>query len=263
MIQLKGKNIVITGASSGIGESLAYKVAREGARPILLARSVEKLKDICRSLNETYGADSIWFQLDVGNRGDIGRVFKQIEQTVGTIDILVNSAGFGIYEYVADADLADYEEMFSVNVLGTIACTKAVLPQMIGRNSGHIINIASQAGKLATPKSSGYSATKFAVLGFSNSLRLELIETDIHISTVNPGPIDTNFFERADQSGTYQQKAKKMMMSTDYVAGKIVRLMQHPKRELNLPRWMNIGSAIYNLIPGFVEKIAGKKFNMK
>ena len=99
---------------------------------------------------------------------------------------------------------------------------------MLKENKGHIINIASQAGKLATPKSSGYSASKHAVLGFTNSLRMELAKTDIYVTAVNPGPIQTNFFSIADQSGNYEKSAEKT-----------VNIIGKPKREVNLPKWMN------------------------
>ena len=134
---------------------------------------------------------------------------------------------------------------------------------MIERNTGHIINIASQAGKLATPKSSGYAATKHAVLGFTNSLRMELAKTNIFISAVNPGPIETNFFNTADKSGNYVKSVKKFMLKSDYVAEKIIQLMIHPKRELNLPRWMNLGSVLYNLFPSISEKLTGRLLDKK
>ena len=123
--------------------------------------------------------------------------------------------------------------------------------------------IASQAGKLATAKSSGYSSTKHAVLGFTNSIRMELAQTNINVSAVNPGPVETNFFVTADKSGKYVQNAKKFMLKADDVANQIIRLMEHPKRELNLPIWMGIGSTIYNLFPTFFEKIIGNQLNMK
>lgn len=153
--------------------------------------------------------------------------------------------------------------MFEVNVIGLMACTKEVLPSMIERNEGHIINIASQSGKLATPKSSGYSATKHAVLGFTNSLRMELSKTNIYVSSVNPGPIETNFFHVADRSGNYVKNVKKFMLKPDDVAEKIVQLMIKPKRELNVPRWMNVGSVLYQLFPSIADKVAGNLLNKK
>lgn len=261
--QLANKNIVITGASSGIGEKVAMLAAEKGARPILLARSTEKLAKISETIYQKTAVNCPYYKLDVGDFEQVTTVFKNIYEKVGQIDILMNNAGFGVFEALQEASFAEIKQMFEVNVLGLIACTKEVLPIMLERNSGHIINIASQAGKLATPKSSGYSATKHAVLGFTNSLRLELLQTNIKVSAVNPGPIETNFFTIADKSGNYVKNVKRFMLQSDFVANQIVKLMIHPKRELNLPRWMNAGSVLYNLFPNLAERITGKLFNMK
>ena len=263
MDKLKGKNIIITGASSGIGEKVALLAAERGARPVLLARSIDKLQTISEEINQKTGANSLYFQLDVGDIDQVQQVFSQLKQEVGHIDILVNNAGFGVFDSFHEADFSDIEKMFQVNVLGLMACTKEVLPLMMAQNSGHIINIASQAGKLATPKSSGYSATKHAVLGFTNSLRLEIAKSKIYVSAVNPGPIETNFFSIADKSGNYVKSVNRFMLKSDYVAEKIIQLMLTPKRELNLPGWMNVGSTIYNLIPGLAERFVGGLFDKK
>ncbi len=260
---LAKQNIVITGASSGIGALLAKKVAEQGARPILIARSEEKLQTICQAIYEETKVDCKFYKLDVSDFTEVETVFQTILSEVGPVDILVNNAGFGIFVSFSDANFNEIVDMFDVNVLGLLACTKAVRPSMLENNRGHIINIASQAGKIATPKSSVYSATKHAVLGFTNSLRLELANTNIHISAVNPGPIATNFFERADKSGNYVKNVEKFMLDADEVATKIVQLMIKPKRELNLPFWMNYGSVLFHLFPNLFEKIASKFMNMK
>lgn len=263
MEKLLNKNIVITGASSGIGEKVALKVAELGARPILLARSTEKLAVLSNEINKNSGVNCVYFNLDVSDFNQVKEVFQRIYQEQGFIDVLINNAGFGVFESFHNANFNDIQMMFDVNVLGLMACTKEVLTSMIERNTGHIINIASQAGKLATPKSSGYSATKHAVLGFTNSLRMELLKTNISVSAVNPGPIETNFFNIADKSGNYVKNVKKLMLKSDYVAEQIIKLMIKPKRELNLPRWMNIGSVLYNLFPSAAEKLTDKMFDKK
>ncbi|HHW37122.1 MAG TPA: SDR family oxidoreductase [Bacillales bacterium] len=261
--KLLNKNIVITGASSGIGEKVAILTAELGARPILLARSTEKLKEICEIIKQKTEKECSYYTLDVSNFEQVKAVFNKIYEEVGRIDILLNNAGFGIFESLQESSLDEIRRMFEVNVLGLIACTKEVIPHMLENNSGHIINIASQAGKVGSAKSSGYSATKHAVLGFTNSLRLELFQTNITISAVNPGPIETNFFIIADKSGTYVKNINKFMLKADFVAEQIVKLMIHPKRELNLPKWMNTASIFYQLFPGFLDKLLGKTFNMK
>ncbi|PKG21874.1 SDR family NAD(P)-dependent oxidoreductase [Niallia nealsonii] len=263
MQYLQNKNIVITGASSGIGEKIAHNVAQLGGRPILLARSDKKLQEICAQIQHTTGRQAIYYPLDVRDQQQIKEVFTKIYNEVGFIDVLINNAGFGVFDYLHEANMTDINGMFDVNVIGLIACTQEVLPSMMEQNKGHIINIASIAGKLATAKSSVYSATKHAVLGFTNSLRMELANTNITISAVNPGPIETNFFAIADKSGSYVQNVQKYILSSDEVANKITKLMLTKKRELNLPRWMNWGSNLYHLFPGIADKLMGKILSKK
>jgi short-subunit dehydrogenase len=257
------KVIVITGASSGIGAEMARETARKGWQPVLLSRTETKLKDLQGSIRQEIGVLPIIHTLDVRNRADVERVFEAILTEVPAIDVLINNAGFAIFDRFADAKLSDIEDMFQTNVIGLMACTQAVLPKMLTQKKGHIINIASQAGKIATPKSSGYSATKHAVLGFTNSLRLELEGTNIHVTAVNPGPIETNFFSIADESGKYVENVQKYMLNPKEVAQKIIGTVENPKREINLPGWMNAGSKLYQLMPQLVEKIGGKAFKQK
>jgi uncharacterized protein len=150
-----------------------------------------------------------------------------------------------------------------VNVYGLVASTKMVLPAMMQRKKGHIINIASQAAKISTPKSSLYAATKHAVLGFTNSLRLEVKEHNIYVTSVNPGPMKTEFFTIADKEGNYIKNVGRWMLDPNKVAKIIVDSMLTSRREINLPGWMNAGSTLYQLMPKLVELLAGKAFFKK
>ncbi|MFD2445963.1 SDR family NAD(P)-dependent oxidoreductase [Bacillus sp. CGMCC 1.16607] len=263
MPSLLGRNIVITGASSGIGAEIAKLCAAKGANLALLARSIDKLQQIKKELEERYSIKIIVYHLDVSNMEEIERVFHAIFEEMKSIDILVNNAGFGVFREAHAASIEEIKSMFDVNVVGLMACTSKVLPKMRERRFGHIINIASQAGKIATPKSSVYSATKHAVLGYSNSLRMELADQNVFVTTVNPGPIATNFFNIADEQGTYVKNVQRFMLQPDYVANKVVSAMLTKTREINLPRWMNLGSVIYALFPRTFERIGRKAFNKK
>lgn len=263
MIDLKGKTVVITGASAGVGEKLAYEVAKNGGIPILIARSLEKLQHVAKNIETNFGIQPKYYRLDVADTYAVKQVFERIYDEVSTIDILVNNAGYGVFDSVIDADINDIKGMLDVNVIGVVACTKAVLPQMMASNAGHIIVVASQAGKMATPKSGGYAASKHAVLGFTNSLRMEVAGRNIHVSAVNPGPIETKFFDRADKTGNYVESVKNYILSPDEVAQKMVELMKKPKRELNLPFYLNWGSTLYNLFPNLADKFARKLFDKK
>ncbi|WP_209123229.1 SDR family oxidoreductase [Alkalihalobacillus sp. BA299] len=260
---LLGKKIVITGASSGLGKELAILVAKMGAVPILLARSHDKLEAITDQISQDHSVQVYYYPLDVTSFESVQTVIKQVVSNHEKIDVFINNAGVGYFDSFQEADFEQIEAMFQVNVLGLMACTKAILPYFLEQNEGHIINIGSQAGKIATPKSSVYSATKHAVRGFTNALRMELDNTNIHVSIINPGPIRTPFLDQADKSGTYKRNVEKLMLSPEDVANHIVQLIVKPKRELNLPWWMNVGSTLYQLFPRLVEKIGGKKFYQK
>ncbi|MFB3160395.1 SDR family oxidoreductase [Neobacillus sp. 179-J 1A1 HS] len=261
--QLKGKNIVITGASGGIGAEIAKLCAESGANLVLIARSIEKLKQLQRELQQKHQVRVEVYQIDVSDTEKVKEVFTAIFAEIGEVDILVNNAGFGVFREAHAATMDEIKGMFNVNVVGLMACTSMVLPKMRERRFGHIINIASQAGKIATPKSSVYSATKHAVLGYTNSLRMELSDYNVFVTSVNPGPIATNFFNIADEKGTYVKNVQKFMLQPEYVARKVVDSMLTKTREINLPRWMNMGSVVYVLFPRLFERIGKKAFNKK
>lgn len=261
--RLKNKNIIITGASGGIGASMAALCAERGANLVLLARSHEKLLAMKKDLESRFHVKVDIHKLDVSNTDEIQSVFSEVLEGLGRVDVLVNNAGYGIFREAHDAKIEDIKGMFAVNVVGLMTCTSMVLPMMRQQGSGHIMNIASQAGKIATPKSSIYSATKHAVLGYTNSLRMELSDQRIFVTAVNPGPIETNFFTIADEKGTYVKNVKKFMLKPEYVAKKVVDAMLTPTREINLPRWMNTGSVVYALFPGLFERLGKRMFNKK
>lgn len=261
--RLKGKTVVITGASGGLGEELAYRCAANGANLVLLARNVKKLEQAAGKIHEKYGVDCLSLELDLSRHEDIPEVFRIIFEKAGQVDVLVNNAGYGVFAEAVDATPEDVQGMFAVNVVGLIVCTKEVIPSMRKRKSGHIINISSQAGKLATPKSSVYSATKHAVLGYTNSLRMELARDGVFVTAVNPGPMATNFFDLADPSGNYIKNLGRHILSTEKVAEKVVAAMFTNRREINLPGWMNAGSILYTLFPGLVERLGKKAFFKK
>ncbi|MFJ5621219.1 SDR family NAD(P)-dependent oxidoreductase [Peribacillus loiseleuriae] len=263
MSRLHNKCVVITGASGGIGKEIAKKAAEQGARVVLLARNTDKLEELRNELNKQYGDVAYAYTLDVSDMKKIVDVFTDIYAHVGEIDVLVNNAGYGTFKEVDETDTEEIQAMFRVNVIGLMACTKMVVPAMKRRKFGHIINVASMAGKIATPKSTLYSSTKFAVIGYSNALRLELMRDGIRVTTVNPGPIQTNFFDIADESGTYVKNIEKFILQPAYVADKIVAAMLTKKREINLPRFMNAISKMHTLFPNTVETLGKNAFFKK
>lgn len=262
-MSLLDKKIIITGASTGLGAEIANKVAANQGIPILIARSENKLREIVKEIQVKWGIEAKYYVFDLNQIESIHSFVEKIIDEEKGIDILVNNAGFGIFENLVEANPEQIEKMFRVNVISLIYFTQACLPYMLKRNSGHIMNIASQAGKVGSPKSTIYASTKHAVLGFTNSLRMELSKTNIHITAINPGPIKTSFFDTADKSGEYVKNAGKYMLDSRDVADRIIRAMIRPKREVNIPGWMNIGTVFYQLFPTLFEKVLGPFIHKK
>jgi short-subunit dehydrogenase len=147
--------------------------------------------------------------------------------------------------------------------MGIVRCAKAVLPFMKQQGGGHIINIASMAGKLSTPKTSGYAATKHAVLGLTNAMRSELAPLGIAVSAVNPGPIDTPFLQAADPEGTYADNVRGYMLTPVKVAEAILKVIERRTPEVDLPLSAAVGIRIYGLFPRLADRLAGRWLNRK
>jgi short-subunit dehydrogenase len=253
------KIVVITGASSGIGAWMAQELSRLGAIVIGIARSEEKLQQIAKFMQGKHE----WMITYISSSEQVFSAAQQIIDTYGRIDILINNAGYGVFESFSETNLEAMEQMMNVNYMGTVRCTKAVLPYMLEANCGHIVNIASLAGKIGTAKSSGYSASKHAVLGFTNSLRQELKTTNIYITAVNPGPIDTPFFDRADPSGEYVNKVKSHLLRPGQVGQAVLRAIIKRKLEINIPVWFGLAAKFILVFPWLSNKFIYKFLNNK
>ena len=262
-MKIANKLVVITGASSGIGRDMAFEVAKQGGIPILLARRGDLLSTLVDEIKVGFGITAHSFQLDISDIMAVKKVFQEIYQNIGNIDVLINNAGFAKFALADELTNDVAHAMFEVNVLGLIACTNAVLPTMKAKKQGQIINIASIIGKIPTPKASTYAATKHAVRGFTNALRMELVNTNIQVTMINPGPVRTDFFNIADETGNYTKNIAKMMLDSKTVARKTVATIGTKKRELNLPWWMGLGGKIYAIMPVIMERTLGKWIFMK
>jgi NADP-dependent 3-hydroxy acid dehydrogenase YdfG len=199
--ELEGRVALVTGASSGIGEATALMLAASGARVGLAARRRDRLDGVAAKIREA-GGDAFVVEADLGVEAEAQRAVRETEAHFGQLDILVNNAGVMYLEPVAEADLARWRHMFELNVLGLIAATQAALPGMRRRRDGHIVNIASTAGRVATPNGAAYCATKFGVVAFSEALRKEVYQDRVRISVVEPGVVETELREHIGHAAT-------------------------------------------------------------
>ncbi|MCX7798286.1 MAG: SDR family NAD(P)-dependent oxidoreductase [Melioribacter sp.] len=194
MQSLKGKIAFITGATSGIGKACAYAFAKEGANIIINARRLNLLKEIAMDIQKKYDVNVYAFELDVRNRKEVFTKINSLPAEWKSINILVNNAGLarGLNKFYED-NPDNWEEMIDTNIKGLLYVTHAILPGMIQRGSGHIINIGSIAGQEAYPKGAVYCATKHAVNAITKSLRMDVIDKNILVSVIDPGLVETNF----------------------------------------------------------------------
>ena len=196
MHTLEGTVVCITGASSGIGSACARVFAQQGATLLLCARRTERVQALADSLQAAYNARSFVFHLDVSDPAAVDEAFNNLPAEGQNIDILVNNAGLARgFSTVHEGDIQDWEEMIDTNVKGLLYVTRAILPGMVERRRGHIINIGSIAGHQVYPRGNVYCATKFAVKALTEGLKMDLLGTGVRVCSVSPGLVQTEFSE--------------------------------------------------------------------
>ncbi|SEQ53066.1 3-ketoacyl-ACP reductase [Piscibacillus halophilus] len=187
---IKGKIAYVTGAGSGIGRATARELAKEGVHVGLIARTESKLQKIAEEL-KAHGVNVEFVAVDISNMDAVNEAIDQLRERLGKADILINNAGVGSKGDLVDTDPTEWKKPFEVNVFGTYYVTRAVLPDLIEKNKGDIINISSSNGLKATAGSSAYSASKFAVQGMSEALMQEVRRYNIRVFTMNPSLVAT------------------------------------------------------------------------
>ena len=188
------KTILITGASSGIGEGCARKFASQGARLILNARSTDKLIDLADELREKYGTECYVMPFDVRDRESAAAALDALPEEWKSIDVLINNAGLAIgVDKEHEGNLDEWDVVIDTNIKALLSMTRLVVPGMVERGRGHIINIGSIAGDAAYPGGSVYCATKAAVKALSDGLRIDLVDTPLRVTNIKPGLVETNF----------------------------------------------------------------------
>ena len=241
-MQLKGAVAVVTGASSGIGEAVAVGLAQRGAKVVLAARRKDRLDELADRI-ERAGGTALAIRCDVTDREQLASLPTVVKEAFGPCDVLVNNAGVPGGGTFANLSYQQIEDIVEVNVLGVMYGTRAFLPGMLKRHHGHIVNVASLAGRFATPGAAVYGASKHAVVAFSESLFYEVEDQGVLVTAVNPGFVKTEGFPLVGMD-------PRMILTMDKVAGAVVRVVRDDiAPELSVPRYISPLQAFRVLMP--------------
>ena len=227
MNQLKQTKVIITGASSGIGEATAYLLAKENANLMLVARSYERLQKVASNIKELYPdapTPLIW-SCDITSDAEVEQMKETFRMILGCPDVLINNAGSGVYGSTLLTSLDDFKQVMEVNYFGPLRCIKAFLPLMRACNKGQIINISSTAAHNGIPYLGAYSASKAALATLNQALRAELYNSDIKISIIYPGYTNTGFFAKEKKLGDAVRPTDNYM-PVEKVASAILRMVR-------------------------------------
>ncbi|MGW7904910.1 SDR family oxidoreductase [Staphylococcus xylosus] len=221
MSELKNKVAIVTGASSGIGASIAETLSQHGVKVVLAGRNETRLSDVAKQLRENSQFEIDTHIVDVTQKDEVAKLVKETENKFGRVDILVNSAGLMLSSAITDGDVEAWENMIDVNVKGTLYGINAVLPIFLNQSTGHIINIASISGFEVTKQSTLYSASKAAVHTITQGLEKELAKTGVRVTSISPGMVDTPL------SGNTDWGSRKKLDPQD-IAEAVVYALQQP-----------------------------------
>lgn len=241
-MELRNAVVVVTGASSGFGELTARRFARAGSNVVVAARRLDRLEALAADLRST-GVEAIAVRCDVTSRDDLHALRDAVRERFGRCDVLVNNAGIpggGRFEDLSEDQI---ERVLRVNALGVMLCTKAFLPMMLERGRGHVVNVASLAGRFAVPGASVYSASKHAVVAFGEALYHELAPRGILVTSINPTLARTEGFPMKGRPAA-------LVMDPDRVARAIVDVVRHGRApEVSVPRGVGLFQAFRVLTP--------------
>ncbi|MBJ7429389.1 MAG: SDR family oxidoreductase [Bacteroidia bacterium] len=254
---MKNKVVIITGASSGIGEACAYAFAKQGAKVVLAARSIDKLNHVKQQC-EALGAPTLLVKSDVSLEEDCKNLIKQTVAQFKTIDILINNAGISMRALFVDLDLAVLKQVMDINFWGTVYCTKYALPYLLNQK-GSVIGISSVAGFKGLPGRTGYSASKFAMEGFMESLRIENLKTGLHVGVMRPGYTASNIRNAALNKDAKSQAEspfdESKLMSAEAVADYILNMIATKKAEQVLTLQGKLSFLLQKFVPRILDKL--------
>jgi short-subunit dehydrogenase len=256
-MDIKDRVIVITGASNGIGKQMALDLAARGAVVVGCGRSMPRLKETLKEVRRVSPA-SLMIGCDVSDAEQVQGMIAKIIADFDRIDVLVNNAGVGMRKPFAETPLQTIEEIMRVNYLGAVYCAHAVLPSMIARRSGHVVNVSSVAGLIGTLNMGAYCASKFAMNGWSESLYHELKPLGVHVSIVCPGPVATDFAREFRDSEP--KSPPHWTVAPEAVSRAVMGVLESQRFEIVLSRWPALLAALHRHAPNIFRALAQRKF---
>ncbi len=222
---LKGKVALVTGAGKGIGRATAIALAQEGVNVGLLARTEQDLIEVAKEI-QTYGVKTAFATADVSSMDEVNTAVEKLNASLGPVDILINNAGTGKFGKFLELEPEEWKKIIDINLMGVYYVTRAVLPQLIDKNGGDIINISSTAGQKGAPVTSAYSASKFGLLGLTESLALEVRKHNIRVTALTPSTVAT---ELAYKENLTDGNPEKVMQPEDLAEYMVAQLKLHPR----------------------------------
>jgi len=256
-VNIKHKVIIITGASSGIGEATAYAFAKQHCKIVLAARNIEKLEAVKKKCI-VLGAECIVVKCDVSKVEDCENLIKQTIQKFNTIHVLINNAGISMRALFADLDLSVIKQVMDINFWGTVYCTKYAMPYLL-KEKGSVIGVSSVAGIKGLPGRTGYSASKFAMNGFMDSLRIENIKTGLHVGVIFPGYTASNIrntaLNKVGKAQTETPLDESKLMPASKVAEEILKMIEQRKAEVVLTSQGKLTKLINKFFPRLLDKM--------
>ena len=252
---LKGKVVVITGASSGIGRQTSVAFARLGCRVVVAARRLSELQ-ACVELCRSAGGEAIAVSTDVTQEEAVRALVRRTLQEWSQIDIWVNNAGTTLFSYLAQSDFGLHRQVLETNLIGAMLCARAVLPVFHKQRFGTLINVGSILSKVGQAFVPSYVISKFGVRGLSEALRAEVAdEPHIHVCTIMPYTVDTPHFQAGANITGKEAHAMPPVQSAERISRAIVDLAKRPRREIHVPRYAVLGLALHRLFPRTAERL--------
>jgi hypothetical protein len=258
MQNLENKVVLITGASSGFGEDAALLFAKEGCKVVLAARRIDRLQNLAAKI-QNLGGEAIAIPVDIVDSLEVDNMVRTTMDLYGHIDILFNNAGIGRVDWFENHTLErDINTLIQVNLTALMQVTRAVLPYMLARGEGHIINMISVAGLIALPLVTSYSASKHGARAFTDALRREVAPFGVKVSGIYPGPATTEFGRHVGKNEAYRsvKSVLKMHLTSEYVARRVLDVARNPRRSLIIPWWFRILTTFDTLFPVVVDWIS-------